>query len=625
MPDIQVEKEDKFKKLKPSQRDELATLIKGLWNDYKEKRQGQISTALEIQKLVAMNQPRRNKKEAWRSNIKENKIYTTWDSMKSVMWKEIWSNEEQMFDVTGTSKQTEEMAERQKEAIVFALKTMNAGVQFDKATDYWAEYGEFIYKTDWKRKTKKVKRFDVYYGLIETELPIKENADIESINPMFFNFDVTKYKYGDEESWAKCPKIFKRFANLEEIKNNPLYTLTKEQEDELEGEKENTQATDVENDDTLADKTEYGGQYEVLYFQGDIKFNGVMYHNIVAEVLAGKYLIYFDENPVFICPFVWDATQIDPSTGRGISPLKSILEMCEGKEDLINTLGDIAKFNANPPVWGSDSFLKEKYKNKTIPYEPGKYLEYDNSYQGGFPQQIKFDGSGIGDIVSLLANDISDASSINANIMGNIAQGQRTATEMQLARNGSDSRIAMKLDKIYQINLRVIENVAELLAMFKNGSEMIFISDKGKRIEVEINNAIRQGQYNYIYEDRNSLLDRRAKFQEAFSMLSSAGENPELAPIIDWKEALKTGLEMTGFDNPDKFFKTEAETQIDEAANFIKQMPEDLQGVVMQNISPILERAQEIIQMQQQEQQQGGENGLQATQSMGESEQIQYA
>ena len=150
MPDIQIEKEDKFKKL--TKKDEFANLIKSLWSEYHEKRSSQISTAIEIQKLIAMNQPKRNKNEKWRSDIKENKIYTTWDSLKSVMWKEIWSNEEQMFDVTGTSKETEEMAERQKEAIVFALKTMNAGVQFDKATDNWAGYGEFVYKTDWKKK-----------------------------------------------------------------------------------------------------------------------------------------------------------------------------------------------------------------------------------------------------------------------------------------------------------------------------------------------------------------------------------------------------------------------------------------------------------------------------------------
>ena len=601
MPDIQIEKESKFKKLKPAQRDELATTIAGWWSDFQDRRTSQIKTANTLQKLLYLNQPDRNKSDEWKTNIKENKIFTTWDSMKSVMWKEIWSNEEQMFDVSGTSKDTEEMAERQKEAIVYALKKMNAGVQFDKATDYWAEFGEFIYKTDWKKRSKKVKRFDPYQGLIEVELPLEENANIEAINPMFFNFDATKYKYGNKKSWDSCPKIFKRFASVEEIKNNPLYTFTKEQQSDLETD-DDTKTVDIKADDDLAKATQYGDEYEVLYLHGDFKFDGVLYKNVVAEVFAGKYLIYFEENPVYICPFVWDALSIDPTTGRGISPLKPILEMCAVKEELLNTIGDIAKLNANPPVWGNDAFLKEKYKNSVVPYAPGKYLEYENSYQGGFPQQMKFDGSGLADIVSLIANDVSDASAINANIMGNIAQGKRTATEMQLASNGADSRIAMKLDKIYQINLRVIENVAELLAMFKNEPELLFINDKGKRVEVEINTAIRQAQYEYVYEDRNTIIDRRQKFQEAYSMLNAAGENPELAPKIDWMEALKTGLEWTGFDNPDKFFKTEAQSQIDEAANFIKQLPEEYQQAVIQQIQPMLQQMQMMIQQRGQQQ-----------------------
>ena len=599
MPDIQIEKESKFKKLKPTEREELASTISKWWSDYHNKRNTQITTAEQLQSLLYLNQPDRNKKAEWKSNIKENKIFTTWDSMKSIMWKEIWSNEEQMFDVSGTSKETEEMAERQKEAIVYSLKKMNAGVQFDKATDYWAEYGEFIYKTDWKKRSKKVKRFDPYQGMVEVELPLEENANIEAINPMFFNFDVTKFKYGNKKSWDSCPKIYKRFASVEEIKNNPLYTFTKEQQLDLETD-DTTKTTEIEDDDNLARKTKYGDEYEVLYLHGDFKFNGTLYKNVVAEVFAGKYLIYFEENPVYICPFVWDALSIDPETGRGISPLKPILYMTQSKEDLINLLGDIAQLNANPPLWGNDTFLKEKYKNKNIEREPGKYFDYENSYNGQMPMPEKFDGSGIADIVSLLANDISDASAINANVMGNIEQGKRTATEMQLASNGANSRVAMKLDKIYQINLHVIENVAELLAMFKNEPEILFIDDKGKRVEVEITNAIRQAQYMYIYEDRNSLLDRRQKFQEAFSMLSQAGENPELAPVIDWKEALKTGLEMTGFDNPDKFFKPESEIEIDQAANFVKQLPGDLQGAVMQNIQTVLQQAQMIMQQQQQ-------------------------
>ena len=598
MPDIQIEKESKFKKLSKDDRDELARKISDWWGEFHGKRETQLKTAREIEKQIFLNQPDRNANKKWKSNIKENKLYTTWDSMKSSMWKEIWSNEEQMFDVQGTSKEYEEMAETQKQAMVHALKRMEAGTQFDKAADYWAVYGDFVYKTDWKSRKKKVKRFDPYQGYIEQELPLEENANIEAINPMFFNFDTTKYKYGDKASWDSCPKIFKRFASIEEIKANPMYKLNKEQELDLDIAEE-TKTTSKESDNTLATMKKYGELYEVLFLHGDIKFNNVLYKNVVAEVLAGKYLIFFDENPVYINPFIWDCTMLDPETGRGISPLKSILEMSNGKEELLNKACDIAELNANPCHWVSDTFLKEKYKNGTVDYEPGKVLEYENSYQGGFPQAVKFDASGIADIIGVLANNISDTSAVNANIMGNIEQGKRTATEMQLANNGSNSRIAMKLDKIYQINLRIIENVAELLAMFKNEPEILLVKEKGQRVAVEITNAIRQGSYYYVYEDRNALIDRRAKVQEAFNMFNAAGNNEVLSQRIDWVEVLKTGLESVGFDNADKFFTEPSE--IDQVADFVKQLPPEMQQAIMQNITPMLQEAQMVMASQGQE------------------------
>ncbi len=595
MPDIQIEKESKFKKLSPDDRDKLAKTVSDWWKDFHKKRKKQLDVARELMKYVYLNQPNRNTVAEWKANIKENKIYTTWDSMKSSMWKEIWSNEEQMFDVVGVTQDYEETADLQKQGLVHSLKKMNAGVQFDLETNYWGIYGDFVYKTDWKSRIKKVKRFKPYVGYVEEELPLEENANLEAINPIFFNFDITRYKYGDRDSWNRCPKIFKRFATIEEIKANPLYTLTAEQEKELNVDEE-TKVVDKKSDEDLALAEKYGDTYEVLYLQGDFKFNNVMYKNVVAEVLAGKYLIFFDENPIYITPFIWDCTELDPETGRGISPLKCILDMVKGSEDMLNTAADIAKLNANPPHWGTDTFLKEKYKNGTIPYAPGKYLEYENSYHGGFPQAVKFDASGIKEILSVLANDISDTSSVNANAMGNITQGERSATEIQIANKGSDSRTAMKLDKIYQINLWIIENIAELLAMFKDKPEILMIKDKGKKTTVEINNAIRQGQYTYIYEDRNAIVDRRAKIQEAFNMLNAAGNNDVLSQRIDWVEVLKTGLESIGFDNADKFFTERSE--IDQVADFVKQLPPEMQQAIMQNITPMLQEAQMVMASQ---------------------------
>lgn len=593
MPDIQIEKDNKFKKLSSDARNDLAQEIAGWWSKFHSKRKTQLDTAKELMKYVYLNQPDRNRTAQWKSNVKENKIHTTWDAMKAGIWKEVWSNSNQMFDVTGVTKEDEENAKIQKQAVVHSLEKMEAGIQFDSATDFWGVYGDFIYKVDWKTRKKQVKRFNRFNGYQIIDLPLEENANIEALNPMFFNFDVAKFKYGDEESWDKCIKICKRFATVEEIKANPLYKLTKEQELELDSD-ENTKVTTLKDDDELATMTKYGDSYEVLFVHGDFKYNNVYYKNAVAEVFAGKYLIYFDENPIFINPFVIDFTQRDPETGRGISPLKSILDMSKNKEELINLASDIAKLNACPPQWGSDSFLKEKYKNGVIPYEPGKYLEYENSYQGGFPQTVKFDPSGIADIISVLANDISDTSAVNANTMGNVEQGRRLATDLQLAKAGSDTRTAMKLDYIYKSNLKVIKKVAELLAMFNTEPEILLVKDEGKRVAIEVNNAIRQGNYQYVYEDRNALIDRRAKVNELMEVFTRAAQDPELRPRLDLQEAVKQVVESIGFENVDKYF-TEP-TMVDEMANFVKQLPEEMQQMLLQQIQPIIQQAQMMLQ-----------------------------
>ena len=77
MPDIQIEKESKFKKLSPDDRDELAKKISDWWGEFHGKRETQLTTAREIEKQIFLNQPDRNANKKWKSNIKENKLYPT--------------------------------------------------------------------------------------------------------------------------------------------------------------------------------------------------------------------------------------------------------------------------------------------------------------------------------------------------------------------------------------------------------------------------------------------------------------------------------------------------------------------------------------------------------------------
>ena len=74
MPDIKIETESKFKKLNNDDREELASIISGWWDSFHKKRQTQITTALELQKYIYLNQGSRNKTAKWKSDIKENKL-----------------------------------------------------------------------------------------------------------------------------------------------------------------------------------------------------------------------------------------------------------------------------------------------------------------------------------------------------------------------------------------------------------------------------------------------------------------------------------------------------------------------------------------------------------------------
>ena len=160
---------------------------------------------------------------------------------------------------------------------------------------------------------------------------------------------------------------------------------------------------------------------------------------------------------------------------------------------------------------------------------------------------------------------------------GNVTDTKRTATELSLVDKGASAQTSKELDIINQdLTIPMIENVAELLAMFKDGTDYVYTKEQGKDVEYTITNAIRQAQYEYVYEDRNAIENRKQKFDQVFSMMQAAGQNAQLFNMFDWKETYTTGFEMLGFDNPDKFF--EDDTPADKFAQEIKQIPPELQG-----------------------------------------------
>ena len=529
-------------------------------------------------------------------------------------------------------EQTNRQKKRQKAAIVDSLNKMEVQRQYDKVADDLFDVGEMIFKTDWEQRKKVVKRQRKDVGFVimnvlrnamgagystqekmqDVEIPYYENARVEEVSPFMFVFDHTKYKQGDKKAWNSLWKIYKRFDTLDNIKANKIYKLTPDMITELEnissGEGENKELID------MRDMNNYGGQLSILYCHGDFKINGKLYKNYIAEVLAGKYLIRFEENPLFINPFIYCALEIDPLTKRGISPLKCALSLAREQERLTNTAMDVQKLRANPPVWAPEGLFDENNTNKdgTVPIAPGKVLEFKNDFSGQLPEPVTLSGEGVNELINYSEQKISDLTSVSNFMYGNVTDTKRTATELSLMDKGASAQTSKELDIINQdLTIPMIENVAELLAMFKDGVDYVYTKEQGRDVEYQITNAIRQAQYEYVYEDRNAIENRKQKFDQVFSMMTGAAQNQQLFNMFDWKETYTTGFEMLGFDNPDKFFADE--TPADQFAQQLKQIPPELQQQAVQMLQQYLGQMTQQYQQQQQQQamQQQAQNQVQ--------------
>ena len=620
--EIKTDVIDVMQELTDDQKLDFAKKIASNFSKWDEDRASQITTAKEIMEEVYLNQGARykNKKQTWKSDVKLNGLYNIKKAIISVMWREVWANISSMFDVRGTNEETEKTAKQQKASLVDSMEKMDIGKQFDIAIQDSLDIGEMIAKVDWVVKKKVVKRQKTGVGWVmhqvqslttgagfvekpmeDVEIPIYENARVEAISPFMFVFDHSRFKLYDEESWDSLIKIYKRFDTLENIKDNKVYTIKQEWLDELGKSKENKTPDNKELVD-LRDDDQYGDNYSILFAHGDFKINGKLYKNYVAEVLAGKYLIRFEENPLFINPFVYCPIEFDPTIKRGFSRLKSVKDMCKEEERLTNLAFDVQSLTVNPVQLAPKGVFEDVIdKDGFLYYGPGKVIEFDSNLSTNLPIPVPINATGISELLGLLAQKIADISSVSNVMYGNIEKEDRTATELSLADKGSTAVIGKDLDNIYQnFNMPITKKIADLKAMFKDGVEFVYAQEKGKNIEYRITNEIRQAQYNYYYEDRNALNDRKAKAMQLLDLLTRAAQDPELRAQLDLKEGFITVAETIGYDNTDKYFKDE--TPANQFAEQLKQIPQEMQAQVVEALQGQLQQMAQQYQRQQEQQ-----------------------
>ncbi len=621
--EIKTEVVNELKELSEEQKEKFAKRLASNFTKWDEDRTSQITTAKEIMKEVYLDQDSRKgdeKSTKWKTNIHLNKPYNIKKAIKAMLWREVYPNAVQMFDVRGTNEETEKNAKTQKAAIVDSFNKMKINKQYDLAVDSLLDIGEMIAKVDWVQKKKIVKRQRKDVGFMlqsliarangagvlpapmkDIEIPLYENARVETISPFMFVFDHSKFKLFDNDSWDSCIKIYKRFKTLDEVKGNKLYEFKNEWIDELVEDKED-KTTDNKDVAELRTDDKYGDMWSVLYAHGDFKIDGKIYKNYVAEVLAGKYLIRFEKNPMHINPFVYCALEYDPLTKRGISLLKSILDMCKEEEELTNQAFDAQKLTINPVLLAPEDMFDEDNTNADgdVEYYPGKIITFKENMSQKQPIPVQINTNGLADLLGLLDRQIADTSNVSDVMLGNIENQKRTATELSLADKGSSSQVGKILDVFYQdFTIPIVEKTSDLLATFVDGVDFVFLKEKGKDIEYKITNEIRQAQYNYVYEDRNALHDKKAKAMELLELLTRAAQDPILREDLELKEGFIDVAETIGYDNTDKYFKEATPAQ--QFSDQLKQIPQEMQAQVVQMFSQQLQQMMQQQQMQQQQ------------------------
>lgn len=647
MDNIQANTIEKVKKPKDPQK--VVDFVVSQWKKLQDNRQSQIDLAMNLRKWASMNQkPMKiyNTRQEEIDGYKDNKFATIVEVTTAQIGNQSWTNMGQMFDVRSTEtglippkpsdylttieyeqeenrfleqlynddsqkqfiEEGEKKAELQKKALEQALYRMKADVQLEKCFRngdlFW---GEKISQVGWKQRTLVQK----LYGNKENKVDY-DNADIQAIDPLAFVFDTVKYVKDDDDVFKSIIKIHKRFETIESIINRKftnkegkqvnLYNLTSENIQELKNMEDTTSdTTEPQADDQKIQEVKVGDAYATYFAHGDFKIDGVEYKNYIAEVFAEKFLIRFEPNPIYICPFIIQMDEQDPDTKRGIARMKTIYDACVMRQVYINLKQQKDFLNGNPPTMMTSEMKKELIKPGETSYlwKPGAIIELDDlsPEKVSMLKPFTFDTKGDVDNITFITNEISDNGAVNANAMGNTTSGSVKATDLQLAKQGQDIRTQQTLDSIYKFTIKNIEAVAQILALFKSGVEVFKVKNKNVEEMIAITDIIRQGQYEYRYEDRNALMNRHAKLEQAIQLIEKLSNVPEMAQKFDYEECFKTGMASIEYDNPEKFLKT-ATTIEGVMAEFQRLQPEEQQQIMMM----LLQQAQQSVQRVNQDQ-----------------------
>ena len=546
---MEITNDDLTLGIKPEDEILLVNEISEKYDRFEDYRMQQLTDI----KLVrdAIYNPASQNVNGWGSKIELPDIYELAQTLKSHISENLYSHPDAMFDVSGTTPQTQSYANKQKAMLVNTFEQMNIENELEKVIDSIVETGECTLFVGWETIIKQTRRAktieedmknsDGKTFVLEDKV-VYDNAKVKFIKAEDFVFDKS-----NRDKWDSCAKIYRTYATIDEIfcdKSNNL--LNKEKLEKLKGvvaKKKNR------NDEKGIDEN----KLEILEFWGDIELSdGKILRNRLVTVAGRREIIRFEANPFVINPFIHANIIESPVTGRGISPLKVALVLNNVSSTILNKQIDALALMINPPYLAPKGCFKGQQDVR-----PGKIIEYDAALMPTAPTPISFDKAMQGwDFLNYFKATTESATGIFKNMAGNLQDVQRTATELNYSVSGQEARLNMMLDAINRkIIIPMVEKTAEIIANFKFGDELIRIEDHGKYVFDRISDDVRNSNYIYRYGDRKASFERKTRLKELFEVVKSFAEVQSVAEQVDWLECFKFALEQYGIENANNFLK----------------------------------------------------------------------
>lgn len=525
----------------------LANTIVAKYDKFEDSRVSQLSDIKAIREAIYDSTiPKVN---AWGSRIQLPEIYELSQTLKSHISENLYSHPDAMFDVSGTTPQTQSFANKQKAMLVNTFDNMRIEEELEKVVDSIVETGETTLFVGWETKIKQTRRAQTLeeqilnpteQGFVVEEKVVYDNAKIRHIKAEDFVFDKDNCTH-----WDRCAKIYRTYMTLDEIMSDQTNNmLNNEKIETLKGVVANKKQ---KNSDLSTD----GNKLEILEYWGDIEMpNGKILKNWLIVVAGRKEIIRFESNPFVINPFIHANIIECPTTCRGISPLRVALILNNISSTILNKQIDALALMMNPPYLAPKGCFKGEQQVK-----PGKIIEYDSALMPTAPTPLSFDKAMQGwDFLNYFKSTIESATGIFKNMAGNIQSVERTATELNYSANGQEARLNMILDSINRkIIIPMVEKTAEIISNFKLGREVIGLTEHGRTMFLEIDDNIRNGNYIYRYGDRKASFERKMRLKELFEVVRQFAQVPQVSENVDWLECFKFALEQYGIENANNF------------------------------------------------------------------------